>query len=207
MFDFLGRVFCCGGARTANVETIKTTLLETKSGLSEVETLKATIQELQDKDQAYQNILIKMQDQLNGNTNVSLISQLEGTIRKLRSANAKLQENATTADTATLDGVVLDESVCNIMLEKTNVFATSFKHSFHQLVTTQQSTNPKSLTYWENINMREDYSNLFEYLSEQNGEAHHESINTIKHIADQVIYDLIKDPKFIEYASQASDLL
>ena len=102
MFDFLGKVFCCGGARSADVETIKTTLLETKSGLSEVETLKATIQELQDKDQAYQNILIKMQDQLNGNTNVSLISQLEGTIRKLRSANAKLQENATTVDTATL---------------------------------------------------------------------------------------------------------
>ena len=38
-------------------------------------------------------------------------------------------------------------------------------------------------------------------------QAHHESINTIKQIADEVILDLIKDQQFIDLASKASDLL
>lgn len=207
MFDFLSRVFCCGGARTPKVETIKATLLETKSDLSELETLTVAFEKLQAKDQTLQNILIKMQDQLAGNVNVSLLSTQEATIRKLRSANAKLQETVFTSDTSTLDDIVLDTGLCKVMLEKTNIFATSFKHTFHQLIITQQSTNPKSLDYWENIDMKKDYSKLFEYLSKQNAGAHHESINTIKQIANEVILDLIKDPQFMDLASKASDLL
>lgn len=128
MFDFLSRVFCCGGARTSNVETIKTTLLD-KSNLSELETLKIAFQKLETKDQTLQNILIKMQDQLDGNVNVSLLSAQEATIRKLRSANAKLQETVFTSDTSTLDDIILTKDLCKAMVEKTNIFATSFKHT------------------------------------------------------------------------------
>jgi len=193
MLDFLNK-FCCGGVRPSKAETIKTNLIETKESFNEIEGLKASIEQLTLKDKAYQNILSKLRDQLDGDKAGETINQLEVEIRKLNAENLKLQENS-----VNVDGVHL-----NYFVEKMNIFATGFKASFHTLVKTQQSLNPKPLTHWNNIEVSDEYESIIGYINQENLNVHKESLDTMKTIMDDVIRELVVSPEFIESASQAS---
>ena len=193
MLDFLNK-FCCGGVRPSKAETIKTNLIETKESFNEIEGLKASIEQLTLKDKAYQNILAKLRDQLDGHKAGETINQLEVEIRKLNAENLKLQENS-----VNVDGVHL-----NYFVEKMNIFATGFKASFHTLVKTQQSLNPKPLTHWKNIEVLDEYESIIGYINQLNLTVHKESLDTMKMIMDDVIRELVVSPEFIESASQAS---
>ena len=145
MLGFLNRLFCAG-ERQSGVEAVKTNLIETKESSNEIDLLKATIENLQSKEQTYQNILAKLRDQLDVHKAGETINQLEVKIRKLNAENLKLQENS-----VNVDGVHL-----NYFVDKMNIFATGLKASFYTLVKTQQSLNPKPLTHWNNIEVSDE---------------------------------------------------
>jgi hypothetical protein len=193
MLDFLNK-FCCGGVRPSKAETIKTNLIETKESFNEIEGLKASIEQLTLKDKAYQNILSKLRDQLDGDKAGETINQLEDKIRQLNVENLRLQENS-----VNVDGLQL-----NYFLDKTNIFATGFKATFHNLVKTQQLLNPKTITYWENAEVLEEYKYIFRYIHQENINVHNESLSTMKGIMGDVIQGLLQNPEFIESASKAS---
>jgi hypothetical protein len=193
MLGFLNRLFCAG-ERQSGVEAVKTNLIETKESSNEIDLLKATIENLQSKEQTYQNILAKLRDQLDVHKAGETINQLEVKIRKLNAENLKLQENS-----VNVDGVHL-----NYFVEKMNIFATGFKASFYTLVKTQQSLNPKPLTHWNNIEVSDEYESIIGYINQENLNVHKESLDTMKTIMEDVIRDLVVSPEFIESASQAS---
>lgn len=193
MLGFLNRLFCAG-ERQSGVEAVKTNLIETKESSNEMDLLKATIEKLQSKEQTYQNILAKLRDQLDGDKAGETINQLEDKIRQLNVENLRLQENS-----VNVDGLQL-----NYFLEKTNIFATGFKATFHNLVKTQQLLNPKTITYWENAEVLEEYKYIFRYIHQENINVHNESLSTMKGIMGDVIQGLLQNPEFIESASKAS---
>jgi two-component SAPR family response regulator len=138
--------------------------------------------------------LSKLRDQLDGDKAGETINQLEDKIRQLNVENLRLQENS-----VNVDGLQL-----NYFLEKTNIFATGFKATFHNLVKTQQLLNPKTITYWENAEVLEEYKYIFRYIHQENINVHNESLSTMKGIMGDVIQGLLQNPEFIESASKAS---